>query len=89
MGNNPPEGEDKKWVGFEATPEELIESGLIKPEEFEILAYTPPERRGEPTVIDADEYEEAVREARDPNSKLGRFLRKAKEYGEQVEREGH
>jgi hypothetical protein len=72
-----------KIIGFEMEPEELLPAMGINPDEFKILAYTPPERRGEVTVIDADEFEAA---SKDPLVQA--TLRAAQEYVEKLDQEG-
>lgn len=69
-----------KFVGFEISPEELAEGGLIRDDDFEILAYTPPGERSKPTIINVHEYEEARRDPR-----VIDFLKRARECGENSE----
>ena len=70
----------EQLVGFAMEPEELLERLNIDPNEFETLAYTPPELRGVPTVIGGDEFERARRDPR-----VHAFLDSAKAYYERCQ----
>lgn len=81
----PPEDERKekpdRVARFAMSAEELIEHGVINPDNFAILAYTPPDKRGH-IVLEAttDELREALA---NPGPEWERTLREIEEVRRQ------